>query len=177
MSFIQSLARPAFFSQNESQRQKFIGRLVPSVMCVITRSTWSRNSAMAPRVCFFFLFFFSLFGLLGLGVQGLRLSFSFYFFVLWEVSVLFCLVFVGLCSITSDRAKSRAQALVIRSHNSVVVDIRRITCISPFTPDSPRFTFFTCFLSLKRRARKTYPTIFNFSFALQFFLPSTSTNW
>ena len=141
-------------------------------MCVITRSTWSihvnicRNSAMAPQVCFFFLFF-SLFGFLGWGVQGLRLGFSFYFFLLWKVSVLFCLVFVGLCSITSDRAKSRAQALVIRSHNSVVVDIRRITCISPFTPDSPRFTFFTCFLSLKRRARKTYYNLQYLTFHLR----------
>jgi hypothetical protein len=69
-------------------------------------------------------------------VQGFRRRFhaASSFSLSESLSVLFCLVLVGLCSISSARAKSRAQALVIRSHNSVVVDIRRITCISPSLP-------------------------------------------
>lgn len=139
MSFIQSLARPVFFfifffSQNESQRQKFIGRLVPSVMYVITRSTWSRNGRETTNLLFFL--FYSLFWPFGV-CKGFVFVFMLLFLSLSEresLSVLFCLVLVGLCSISSARAKSRAQALVIRSHNSVVVDIRRITCISPSLP-------------------------------------------
>jgi hypothetical protein len=105
-------------------------------MCVITRSTWSRNGREATSLPFFFSSF--PFPYLGLsGCARASSSFSCCFFVLSEresLSVLFCLVLVGLCSISSARAKSRAQALVIRSHNSVVVDIRRITCISPSLP-------------------------------------------
>jgi hypothetical protein len=90
-----------------------------------------------PRACSFFFLLLFLFLIWAFrGVQGFRRRFhaASSFSLSESLSVLFCLVLVGLCSISSARAKSRAQALVIRSHNSVVVDIRRITCISPSLP-------------------------------------------
>jgi hypothetical protein len=133
--------------------------------CVSLPGRLGHAMAGRPRTCFFFLFY-SLFWPFGV-CKGF--VFLLLFRSLWEsLSVLFCLVLVGLCSISSARAKSRAQAPVIRSHNSVAVDIRRITCISPSAPDTHRFTFFTCFLSLKRREKEIFTKISN-SFVLKFF--------
>ena len=109
--------------------------------------------AMATSLFFFFPHIWA-FG----GVQGLRFlaasSFSESF-----SSLLPCARWVLLGNLRQSH-KSRAQALVIRSHNSVVVDIRRITCISPFPPNSHRFTFFTCFLPFKTARKEIYLNIF-----------------
>jgi len=176
VSFIQSLARPAFsffyfFSKRVAETE--IHRSFGSVgdVChyqVDLVTQWPGDH----EPIFFFSFPY-------LGLRGVCKGFVFVFLLLLRslrVSVLFCLVLVGLCSITSARAKSRAQALVIRSHNSVVVDIRRITCISLFAPDSHRFAFFTCFLSLKRRAIKFFRKFWTLSCFEVIFTSSVSTN-
>lgn len=119
-----------------------------------TRSTWSRNGRESGYS--FILLFFKKKGDRMKGEVGK----GFIFFLLFPS--LFCRLPCPLCSITSaNEARSRAQALVIRSHNSVVVDIRHTRELGPCISNNSlyRLTFFICFCVeiriLKNKKKKT----------------------